>query len=125
MKSYKKDIQIILCSVFMLMYHLNIAQTDSTDTEMEDYSLYGDETKVKRFATQKVLNLSAAKLISIGYEFHGPHTMEVATGNSSFDEYYRVKSVSQPRFFANFPIISNDRLILNLGGQHRGSAYSV
>jgi hypothetical protein len=125
MKNYKTKIGYVFCSIFFLVNLTLIAQTDSTDAALEDYSMYGDETKVKRFATQKVLNLSATKLISIGYEFHGAHTMDVAMGNGSFDEYYKVRSVSQPRIFANFPIISNDRIILNLGAQYWGSAYSV
>jgi hypothetical protein len=115
----------IIGFIFMVVSPCLMAQTDSTDVDIEDYSMYGDETKVKRFASQKVLNLSATKLISIGYEHHGGHTMEVATGNGAFDEYYRVRRVSQPRIFANFPIVSNDRIILNLGGQYWGSAYSV
>lgn len=101
------------------------AQTDTTLNEIEDFSSYGDQTAVKRFATQKVLNLSATKLISIGYEYHGGHYLDLARGTNAFTEFYRVKRVSSPRILANFPIISNDKIIVNLGGQYWGSAYSI
>ena len=99
------------------------AQEDSTDTE--DYSLYADEVQVKRFVTQKVLNLSATKLISIGYEMQTQHTMDVATGEGAFSQFYQVRQASGPRVLVNFPLVSNDKIIFNLGGQYWGTFYSV
>jgi hypothetical protein len=116
------------CLIFLalIVQFANLmAQTDSTDADLEDYNQYGDETKVKRFATQKVLNLSAARLISIGYEFHGSHYLDLTEGNNAFNAFYKVKQVSSPRILANFPIVSNDRIIVNLGGQYWGSSYSI
>jgi hypothetical protein len=100
------------------------SQVDSSETE--DYSQYGDEVEVKRYVTQKVLNLSATKLISIGYEMQASHTLEVTTaGSNAATQYYKVRQASGPRVLANFPVVSNDKIILNLGGQYWGTFYSI
>jgi hypothetical protein len=110
---------IILLGFFYSVF----AQEDSTDTD--DYSLYGDEVAVKRFVTQKVLNLSATKLISFGYEMQAAHTMQVAKGNEAYSQFYRVQQASGPRVLVNFPVVSNDRIIFNIGGQYWGTSYTV
>jgi hypothetical protein len=99
------------------------AQEDSTDTD--DYSLFGDEVAVKRYVTQKVLNLSATKLISIGYEMQAAHTMNVAKGDGAYSQFYRVQQASGPRVQVNFPVVSNDRMIFNIGGQYWGTFYTM
>lgn len=99
------------------------AQEDSTITD--DYSLFGDEVAVKRYVTQKVLNLSATKLISIGYEMQAAHTMNVAKGNGAYSQFYRVQQASGPRVLVNFPVVSNDRMIFNIGGQYWGTFYTM
>ncbi|MCU0388474.1 MAG: DUF6268 family outer membrane beta-barrel protein [Chitinophagaceae bacterium] len=99
------------------------AQEDSTDTE--DYSQYTDEVAVKRFATQKVLNLSATKLISVGYEMQTTHFMDVAIGVNTYSQFYKVRQASGPRVLVNFPIVSNDKVIFNLGGQYWGTFYTM
>ncbi len=114
--------------VSLILYMLTISifafsQEDSTDTE--DYSSYGDEVEVKRFVTQKVLNLSATKLISIGYEMQTGHFMDVARGEDAYSQFYRVRQASGPKILANFPVVSNDRIIFNLGGQYWGTFYSM
>ncbi|MCU0333689.1 MAG: DUF6268 family outer membrane beta-barrel protein [Chitinophagaceae bacterium] len=103
---------------------LALAQTDSTDTE--DFSKYTDAAEVRRFATQKVLNLSASKLISVSYEFQGSNSVDVAPGaDAAFSRFYQMKQAQGPRLLANFPIVSNDRIIVNLGGQYWGTAFSL
>ena len=51
------------------------AQTDTTATEEEDFSMYENldfaDAGAKRFCTPKVFDLSPAKLISIGYDYQG------------------------------------------------------
>lgn len=113
----------LLLAILMGNFCAAFAQVDSADSE--DYSQYGDQVEVKRFATQKVLNLSATKLISIGYEMQTAHTMDVATGTNAYSQFYRVGQASGPRVMVNFPVVSTDRLIFNLGGQYWGTFYTM
>lgn len=113
----------LLLATLMGNFFAAFAQVDSADSE--DYSQYGDQVEVKRFATQKVLNLSATKLISIGYEMQAAHSMDVTSGTNSNPQVYRVRQASGPRVLVNFPVISNDRIIFNLGGQYWGTFYTM
>ena len=49
------------------------AQTDSTDNF--DYSKFGDAEGVKRYATQKVVNQTPQRILSLGYEYQSGFTM--------------------------------------------------
>lgn len=103
------------------------AQEDSTDVfDMEDFSQYGDAAEVKRYATQKTLNQTPAKLISIGYEGQLGHRLDITgTAPGGVTRGNRVSAAISPRVMANFPIISNDRWIVNLGGQYWGTLYRI
>jgi hypothetical protein len=114
-----------LCLTIALLGCFTIVFAQEDSTAEEDYSLFGDEVAVKRFVTQKVLNLSATKLISIGYEMQTAHTMDVAKGDGAYSQFYRVQQASGPRVQVNFPVVSNDRIIFNLGGQYWGTFYTM
>lgn len=100
---------------------ISFAQPDDDD---EDYSNYGTEDGVKRYCTPKVVGLSPQRLISIGYEFAGPHSInaggfgEVAPQTGDANNYMG--------FFlaANLPVISTHKFLLNIGMNYVGSNYS-
>jgi hypothetical protein len=98
---------------------------DTADTDLIDYSQFGDATEVKRFATQKVLNQAPTKLISLGFEYQGSSALDVAREPGAFNRFYTVKQAMGPRLQANFPVVSNDKWILNLGGQYWGTRYNI
>lgn len=119
-------IMMRIASLFLLgtLYVLPAAaQTDSTD--VEDYSMFADATEVKRYATQKVLNLTPTKLISVGMEFQSNSIMPVTDMRTNEVSFFNVKPVFMPRIAANFPLVSNDKVIINLGGQYWGTPYNV
>jgi hypothetical protein len=99
--------------------------TDTTDADLTDYSAFSDATAVKRYATQKVLNQSAQKLIGVGYEFHGSHNLPVTPQVTGFANSNSVSAVQGLRLQANFPVISNDKAILNFGAQYWNSNYNI
>lgn len=66
--------KIFYSILFSLITFFSLAQTDSTEV-LEDYSNYGEVDGVKRFATQKVLNQTPAKIISLGYDYTGEFHM--------------------------------------------------
>ena len=94
-------------------------KTDTLKVEEEDYSLYADvETStsiLKRYCSQKVVGLSPAKLISIGYDFVGNNSLTSDTIGNYFDYKSNISYNNGVRFAANFPVISNNKMILNLG----------
>lgn len=98
------------------------AQTDSTDTEIPDFEEFdfsefgdADDTKIKRYCTQKVLYGSPTQLISIGYEGQGSFSSPFAS-----DEI-RIGGV---RMAVNAPVISRSNFILNLGLTYWGTQVS-
>ena len=113
----------LLCINFIIGCAGVYAQQDSTQTE--DYSMFGDATEVKRYATQKVLNLTPTRLISIGMEFQSNSVLPVTNTGNNTGNVYNLRPVIMPRLAANFPVISNDKIIVNLGGQYWGTPYSV
>ena len=55
----------VLLGVFIFMSIIATAQIDSTDNF--DYSKFGEPEGVTRYCTQKVLNQTPQKIISIGF----------------------------------------------------------
>lgn len=101
------------------------AQQDTT--EAFDYSKFGDAEGVKRFCTQKVLNQTPLRIVSIGYEQHGSFLMpDVRFSNASpVTQTYSVNRLSALRFQLNVPVISNNRFIWQLGANYWGSRFSI
>ncbi|TAD81042.1 MAG: hypothetical protein EAY75_18295 [Bacteroidetes bacterium] len=99
--------------------------TDTTDTDLTDYGAFADAAPVKRYATQKVLNQSAQKLISVGYEYHGGHDVNFTSPSTLSGGANAVSAVKGLRLLANFPVISNDKAILSFGAQYWHSNYNV
>ena len=59
----------MICTSF-LFSQISLAQTtDSSYEEVIDYSNFGDAGGVKRYATQKTINQTPNRVVSIGYEY--------------------------------------------------------
>jgi hypothetical protein len=112
--------------IFSLLFSIcAIAQEDTT--EVFDYSKFGDAEGVKRYCTQKVLNQTPQKIISIGYEYHGSFTLPgVKLGPllPAFQDF-QVNQVSALRVQANIPVISTNKIIWQLGANYWASRYSI
>lgn len=94
---------------------------DSTQADdNEDYSQYGSSEESVRYCTQKVRMLSPTKLISLGYEGQLPFRMDLeSVDQPSFgSEKKTVKYFGGLRWQANAPVISTNKLILNLGANY-------
>jgi hypothetical protein len=112
--------RLLLFPLFLCILNTSVAQTKSDTLKVEDeedYSQYADvETTTssgKRYCSQKIVGLSPAKLISVGFDFVGPNGL--TTSFDSIDHYSNINHNSGVRFSANFPVISNNKMILNLG----------
>lgn len=129
---------LLLSSVLTLFTLQSKAQKDSIPEEEIDFSAFADaETPegTKRYCTNKVLGISPNKLISIGYDFQGKHSLETSHnpdnpktnldpmiyGNSSAT----IQSASGLRLLVNYPIISNTKLLITLGGNYWRTGYNI
>ena len=105
------------------------AQVDTAAVE-EDYSKYdnlqvSDGKAVKRYCTQKVFGQSPARLISIGYDVMGGFTGKFDVdkeGNAVETE--KVSLSNGLRLEANFPVVSKNSIIWNVGAGYNDHKYN-
>jgi hypothetical protein len=116
----KKIITLMLLAVSAAA----MAQTDTTEV-FEDYSQYGEADGVVRYCTQKVLNQTPQRIISIGYDYNaGFHMPGVRFSESSpFAQDFHVNQVSMLRAQVNVPVIANTKLIWQLGANYWSSQF--
>lgn len=106
------------------------AQTDSSTTD-EDWDMYGNldfaDKGAKRFATSKVLNLSPARLISIGYEAVGGAGLtspSIPNPNTPSDTSSSRIGLSQGlRLQANIPLVSRNNIIWQMNLNYQDQYY--
>ncbi|MCU0442282.1 MAG: DUF6268 family outer membrane beta-barrel protein [Bacteroidia bacterium] len=133
----KKQI-LLLCTI--LLAGIAFAQQDSTQEEQIDFSQFADmgtPEGSKRYCTSKVLGLSPNKLITVAYDFQGPHQL---TNIDPFgvpnnlprtpESYVRegkadIQSSGGLRLVANVPIISNTKWLINVGGTYWRNGYQM
>jgi hypothetical protein len=112
--------------IFLLLPVFSYAQDTIPETEdFSEYANYGDVSGVKRFATQKVLNQAPSRIVSIGYEWHTAFEMpDIPFGGMlPANQNVEVQSVRGLRMQVNLPVISNDRLIWQVGANYWGSKF--
>lgn len=103
-------------------YSPSFAQPD--DEDFEDYSNYGTEEGVKRYCTPKVTGLSPQRLISVGYEFAGPHQIDAAPIGDFAAQQGEVNNYMGLFVGLNLPAISTHKFLLNVGMNYVDSYYS-
>ncbi len=118
--------------IFLFTAPFIIAQnnTDTAATE-EDYSKYemagdaGTNLNTKVYCSQKVIGLSPSKLISLGFDFVGANSLTADTLSQYLGKDSKIANNSGLRFLANFPVISNNKMILNLGLNYLDFKYKL
>lgn len=115
----------IIFSVLLLVSSATNAQEDTT--EVFDYSQFGDAEGVRRYCTQKVLNQSAQRIVSLGYEYHGGFSMPDIRSAYMLpaSQNFRANNVSSVRAQVNVPVISNNKLIWQMGANYWSSRFSI
>ena len=107
------------------------AQTDTTEEEF-DYSNVGfADAGAKRFCSPKIEGLSPAKLISIGYDFQTPYSVQAGAltnptvaGNSPFAaENATTRSTDGLRLACNIPVVSKTYLVWQMGANYWNTQY--
>ena len=119
--------QQLLFATLILAFTPTFAQTDTTETEEEDYSMYDNlefvDEGAKRYASVKIKGLAPQKLISVGYSFQGAHELETSAFGGFPASTDKINSVSGMRMEANIPVISKNSLIMQVGGRYWESNY--
>lgn len=106
-----------------------VAQVEEEEPEEEeDYSMYDDwgtDESEKRYCGPKVKGLSPAKLITLGYDFAGPHDVTGgALGNLHDESTERASYYHGLRIAANLPVYSTNALLINIGGNYGEANYT-
>ncbi|MFN4083035.1 MAG: DUF6268 family outer membrane beta-barrel protein [Bacteroidia bacterium] len=115
---YAKNISLHLALFFVLNTNLSIAQIDSTDEEEIDFSLYANAELaggVKRYCTSKVYDISPNKLISIGFDYQGKHTLQNYGLDTSMNT---IAGMGGLRLGFNVPVISKTNVLWSVGGSY-------
>ena len=125
-----KNIYLLL-SLFLsmsLVSNYSFAQEEEEEEEEEDYSMYDDfdiDESVKRYCTPKIVGLSPAKLITLGYDFAGPHDINAgAIGNAFPEQSEEVSNYHGMRVGLNLPVLSNNKILINLGMNYLEANYN-
>lgn len=100
------------------------SQTDTTDNI--DYSNFGDADGVKRFCTQKVLNQTPQRIISLGFEQYGAFEMPgVSFLTRQAPAQININQVNAIRAQVNVPVISTNKIIWQMGVNYWSSKFNV
>ena len=100
------------------------SQTDTT--ENFDYSNFGDADGVKRFCTQKVLNQTPQRIISLGFEQYGAFEMPgVSFLTRQAPAQININQVNAIRAQVNVPVISTNKIIWQMGVNYWSSKFNV
>lgn len=115
----------ILMTCFLAAQLFATAQVDTAD--LIDYSKFGDAEGVKRYATQKVLNQTPQRILSIGYEYQGGFSMPGVPLDPMLPAFQnlQVNRVSAIRAQANIPVVSTNKIIWQLGANYWSSQFNV
>jgi len=121
-------IYLLLATLFVGMILAPVWAQEEEDDDEEDYSMYDDfeiDQSVKRYCTPKVVGLSPAKLITLGYDFAFPHSMlGGAMGTEVPEQQEQVSNYHGIRVGANLPVISNNKWLVNVGANFFEARYN-
>lgn len=116
----------LFCATFIASSY-SYAQVEEEEEE-EDYSMYdefGIDESVKRYCTPKIVGISPAKLITLGYDFAGAHTINAgAMGNLVPAQSEDVSNYHGLRVGLNLPVLSNNKILINLGMNYLEANYN-
>lgn len=115
----------ILGCLLMFTSVMSFAQEDTT--EVVDYTKFGDAEGVKRYCNQKVINQLPQRIISLGYEYHGGFAMPGVRSSaaSSTLQDFTINKVSAIKAQVNIPVISNTKIIWQVGANYWASKFNV
>ncbi len=80
-----------------------------------------DNTPVKVFCTQKVLNQSPTKFISVGYEYQFSSNLKAIS--PAANDVRTINAMQGLRLNFNTPVVSKNKIIVSVGGQYARTSF--
>ena len=118
---YKKFImKRLLYNMFFLLPFFIHAQDSSKPAPTFTFENV-DNTPVKVYCTQKVLNQTPNRFISIGYEYQSSSNLKVE--GAAWNDSRKIDAMHGLRVNFNTPLVSKNKLIVSLGGQYARTAF--
>ncbi|MEN9302774.1 MAG: hypothetical protein RL264_1203 [Bacteroidota bacterium] len=111
----------------LLIFGAMPSQLNAQVGDEEDYSQYEKYTtdeKIKRYCTPKIIGLTPAKLVSIGYDFALGHRINSSGIGAVPAQEGQVNNYNGIALGLNIPLISNNKILINVGGNYVESNYS-
>jgi hypothetical protein len=106
------------------------AQVDTTASDEDEFDFSDFEPAAppaKAYCTNKVLGQSPTSLLGIYYNHQFPHTLEVANNldqNAPSRADAEIAAAQQIAFVGNFPLISRNNILINLGVTYQQQRYT-
>jgi len=123
----KKRYSWVLLILLGLRPFQPIAQVVEEEENYSDYENYSTDEKIKRYCTPKVVGLTPARLISVGYEYALGHKINAGAiggiGGIPKQEG-NVRNYNGLALGVNIPVLSNNKILINVGGNYVESNYS-
>lgn len=121
---------VLLGLLFLVSAPTLWAQDD--DDDEEDFSMYDDlslidTTPVKRYCTSKITAQTPNRLVAVGYDFFGPHSLSTAYSEdaSAAQLPADMRFSHGLRAEANFPVVSTNKILFSLGGAYVEQRYAL
>lgn len=115
-----------ICMLFIALAYSPIdsfAQVEDEE-DFSQYEEYSSDESVKRYCTPKVVGLSPAKLVTVGYEYGLGHTVSSSAIGGIPAQEGNVRNYNGLVLGANIPVLSNNKILINVGGSYVESNYS-
>lgn len=80
-----------------------------------------DNTPVKIYCNQKVINQTPNRFISIGYEYQASSNLKAE--GAAWNDGRKINAMQGLRLNFNTPLVSKNKLIVSLGGQYARTAF--
>lgn len=128
MRTTPKQLSLLVFALFTL--EVAFAQEDTTsieeDFDFSDFELAEEPPKV--FCNNKVIGQSPTPLIAVYYDFQSQNTLTagaVNQGDAFVSESATISSNSAFGLLGNFPILSRNNILINLGVEYNEQYYSI
>lgn len=111
--------------ILLFTFSASAQVTDTSAVDDFDYSKFGDAEGVKRYATQKVLNQTPNRIVSLAYEYQGGFAMPSVPlyPTNQAPQRFNTNRLAGLRAQVNIPVVSNTKIIWQLGATYGGSAF--
>jgi hypothetical protein len=119
-----------ILAYFFLLPFFCFAQADSTlieeeeeDGETVDYNQLVATQKNKAYCSARILSQTPQKLISVGYDFQAANTLTAGNFNNFAEESDKISLNRGLRVAINYPVISKNSILVNLGFNYSETFY--